>query len=105
MRRPDGYVTITGDPMRGQANFIDLATGEAHTESEVDTVSCGHCQGVFHVKPRADPRSLGGGCRLCERIICPRCVDRMWAGGKCTPHEEMIARMEAKQEARRSYGF
>ena len=90
MRKADGYASIVGDIRTGEPTVIDLSTGVIHTEAEVDTFVCGHCQRAIHVKPYQDAASVGGGCRLCQRNICPKCVDR----GLCDPWEEMIARME-----------
>lgn len=97
MRRPDGYVTIVGDFRAGDVTVVDPLTRQRHVATEIDTFSCGHCQRIVHVPPRADPASVGGGCYVCQRNICPRCVNL----GFCRPWEEMIASMEA----RRSYGF
>lgn len=97
MRNPDGHVTIVGDLRPEDVSIVDGHTGLTHIEREIDVFQCGHCQATVHVPPRADPASIGGGCRICQRNICPKCVDR----GICVPWEEMIAR----QEARRSYGF
>lgn len=95
MRKPEGYVTVVGDIGPGEITVVDSATGLRHVEQEIDTFQCGHCQRTVHVPPRADPASVGGGCFVCQRNICPACVDR----GICVPWEEMLARMEA----RRSY--
>lgn len=85
MRQPQGYATLT-DP-----------SGVV----EADTFSCHHCQRIVTVPPRADPADLGGLCKTCMKLICPRCVDLR----TCTPWEESMARMEAREAARRSYGI
>lgn len=68
---------------------------------EVDTFTCFHCNRIVIVKPKCDPADLGGMCRLCEKMICPACVDL----GKCDPMEKKLERAEAKDRALRSYGF
>ena len=67
---------------------------------ETDTFTCGHCNKVVAVAANANPDDLGGMCRCCQRMICPRCVDL----GRCDPIEEKLKRAEASYHARRSYG-
>ncbi len=66
---------------------------------EADTFTCGHCQHIVHVPVRADPASMGGLCKTCMRLICPKCVDKR----TCTPWEKAFEEMEARQDALRSY--
>ena len=68
---------------------------------EADTFSCNHCGRVVIVQPKCDPADLGGMCRLCDKMICPACVDL----GKCDPVEEKLQREENSYHARRSYGL
>ena len=68
--------------------------------TEQDTYSCGHCQAIVQVPPRASPSSLGGLCKVCMHLICPRCTDV----GTCTPWERQMEKMEARQRAHDSYG-
>jgi len=68
---------------------------------EADTFTCFHCNRVVIVKPMCDPYDLGGMCRICEKMICPACVDL----GKCDPVEKKLEREEAKYRALRSYGL
>lgn len=72
---------------------------------EVDTFTCGHCQYVTQVPVRADPASLGGHCRSCDKLICTRCANVMSAGGNCVPWEKQMIAMENREAARRSYGL
>lgn len=88
MLRPHGYSTWT-----------DRESGKVIQES--DNFKCGHCQRIVLIPSKCNPADLGGHCRVCERLVCPQCH----AKGACTPWEEEILRMEAKFEARRSYGF
>ena len=85
MRNAGGYSCIT-DP--------DLGTIES------DTFTCKHCNRVVMVKPKTSPTDAGGMCGMCAGLICPACV----ADGRCLPFEERLARMEARDVARRSYG-
>lgn len=84
MRKAQGYAVIT-DPSGIK---------------EADTFSCGHCNAVTHVKPKADPADVGGLCKCCMKLICPNCV-----GKSCTPLMKRIEQEEARYHARRSYGF
>lgn len=68
---------------------------------ESDTFTCFHCNRIVIVKPKCDPCDLGGMCRICEKMICPTCVDL----GKCDPLEKKLERAEAKDRALRSYGL
>lgn len=92
MRRPQGYVTITG-PAR---------------TVEYDTASCGHCQRILFTKPGtaattyllpgATPdqpwrEAPGACCRCCMRPVCLACH----AHGRCTPFEARIEAMEGKR--------
>ncbi len=67
---------------------------------EADTFTCFHCNKVVVVKPKCDSYDLGGMCRICEKMICPDCVDK----GICDPLEEKLKRAEAAYHAQRSYG-
>lgn len=85
MRRAGGYACIS-EPTGSQV--------------EMDTFTCGHCNTVVHVKPKASPDDLGGMCRLCMKMVCPKCVDQ----GICDPFEAKLQRVEARYHALRSYG-
>jgi hypothetical protein len=89
MRNAQGYACIV-DPDEGIR--------------EADTFTCFHCQQIIHVKPKMDPADMGGLCKLCMKLICPRCV-----GGRCDPFFKRVEReekkFEARMAARRSYGF
>lgn len=102
MPKPNGYGVYTG--------FY----GE-HTE--VDTITCGHCQFVIFVKPGSgstvylvynsvDPRlppleEPGAFCRVCMRPVCLACHAR----GNCTPFERMLEAAEARDRFCRSAGL
>ena len=66
---------------------------------EADTFTCHHCNTIVVVKPKCDPCDLGGMCRICEKMICPSCVDI----GKCDPFEKKLERIEARDRILRSY--
>lgn len=68
---------------------------------EADTFTCFHCNTIVIVKPKCNPSDLGGMCRVCEKMICPACVDL----GQCDPLEEKLKRAEQSYQARRSYGL
>jgi hypothetical protein len=68
---------------------------------EADTFTCGHCQHIVHVKPLADAADSGGLCKVCMKLICETCVDR----GTCTPWEQQMERIEARDRFLRSAGL
>ena len=86
MRKPQGYAV--------------LYDGDGAI-AERDTFTCGHCNCVVHVKPQADPADVGGLCKCCMTLICPRCVQT----GVCDPLEKKLERQEARYHALRSYGL
>jgi hypothetical protein len=81
MRSPGGYA-FTFDP--------------GGIRQEADTFTCFHCNKVVIVKPKCDPTDLGGMCRLCEKMICPDCVNV----GSCTPFEKKLDREEKEYRRR-----
>lgn len=85
MRKPGGYA------------FIFDPDG---IRQEADTFTCAHCNSVVHVKPKCNPDDLGGMCRLCMKMVCPKCVDL-----GCSPFEKKLEIMEKRDQALRSYGF
>ena len=99
MRNPHGYATIVGDLAREDPTIID--GGIRYTEAEIDTYICAHCNAVKHVLPRMDPADMGGLCKQCMQLICPRCVDK----GVCAPWEKQVEEREARAESLRSYGL
>lgn len=66
--------------------------------TECDTFTCTHCNTVVFVRPKTDPASLGGFCRLCYKHICGPCADK----GVCTPFEKKLEEVEARDRLRRS---
>lgn len=83
--------------LTGEGTFFE-PLGSERREA---TFTCAHCSTVVRVPDRADADKLGGWCMVCDKAICPACVKT----GKCDPMEEKIKRLEARIEARRSYGF
>lgn len=83
MRRPQGYA-VTTEP------------GKADVEE--DTFTCCHCNGIVFVRPREDPSSMGGFCRLCMSHTCAACANK----GTCDPFEKKLERLEAKDRFRRA---
>lgn len=94
MRRAQGYATVVGDLRNGEPTLIDH--GVRHREAEIDTFTCAHCNRVVHVPPHQDAADLGGLCKQCMGLICPRCVDKR----TCTPWEKNMAEAEARQRLR-----
>lgn len=72
-------------------------------DSEWDTISCGHCNRIVHVKPgtastvyvfpqmdgpaKEEP---GAMCRICMTAVCLQCHD----DGRCIPLMKRIEQME-----------
>lgn len=69
--------------------------------SETDTFTCFHCNSIVAVQPKQRPEDIGGLCKHCMKMICPRCT----AAGHCTPFEKELERQEARGRALRSYGL
>lgn len=85
--------------MRGQGGYA-FSFDAGGIRQEADTFTCFHCQKVVVVKPKCDPCDLGGMCRICDKMICPGCVEI----GHCDPFEKKLEREEARYRALRSYG-
>jgi hypothetical protein len=80
MLRPGGYAQIV-DPDGGRQEF--------------DTFTCAHCNAITHVKARRRPEDIGGLCKVCMGLICPRCV-----GQACVPFLKRLDDMEARARFR-----
>ena len=96
MRNPHGYATIVGDLSRKDPTITE--GGVQHIEPEIDTFTCGHCCRITHVKPRCDPADLGGLCKQCMELVCPRCYGKR----VCTPFLKKVEEAEARQRLRDS---
>jgi hypothetical protein len=93
MRKPQGYGLL-------------LDPGSDVPLLERDTITCGHCQRIVHVKPGTGATTYlifhppswawreeaGAACRVCMRPVCLACHDL----GTCTPWERQLEAMEAK---------
>jgi hypothetical protein len=80
MLRPRGYAYLS-DPEAGV--------------KEWDTITCAHCNRVTHVQARQRPEDIGGLCKQCMGLICPRCV-----GEPCVPFLKRLDEMEARARVR-----
>lgn len=89
MRRASNYATITGP------------TGV----EEKDSFTCFHCQRIIHVQPKHRPEDLGGLCKVCNSLICPRCYDLRMKGGPCVPWEKKMYIAESRERLRRAAGL
>lgn len=87
--------------MRNPGGFLCITEPESTFES--DTFSCSHCvpRRIVKVGPKERPEDVGGLCKICMGLICPRCVAR----GNCDPFEKKLERREARGIALRSYGL
>ena len=97
MRNPHGYATIVGDLQRGAPTIVE--GGVRHHEVEIDTYTCNHCNCIKHVPVRADPSDIGGLCKQCMELICPKCVTK----GTCTPWEQQMLIRESKAQFQRNF--
>jgi hypothetical protein len=84
--------------MRNAGGWLCVADPETGNR-EADTVTCGHCNGVYVVGVKEKAEDIGGLCKLCMRLTCARCTAR----GVCDPFERKLERAEASYHARRSY--
>lgn len=91
MRNPQGYAVLQGPP--GLVRNRDPGLVSLERQGEADTFTCHHCQHIVTVPVRARPEDLGGHCKICDRLICPVCVDK----GTCTPWEKQMEISEARQ--------
>lgn len=100
MRNPGGYAVIIS-PNSQVVNFDHLRREQVSAGNyETDTFTCFHCNTVVHVAAKMDPANLGGLCKQCMKMICPRCLDK-----GCTPFEKKLEAMEKRDIALRSYGI
>lgn len=82
--------------MRNAQGYAISAAPEGRIK-ECDTYTCGHCQRVTFVHPGQSAYELGGGCKICNTLICSACVDK----GTCTPWEEQMLEAERRFETDR----
>jgi hypothetical protein len=86
--------------MQRAANY-GIITDPVAGISEQDSFTCNHCSHVVTVMPRQRPEDLGGLCKQCMQLICPRCVDKMI----CEPWERKMEKIEARDRFLRSAGL
>jgi len=79
MRRPGGYLF---------GFFPD------RKPDECDSFTCRHCQQVVFVRGKERPDDVGGFCRVCTSLICPRCVNHARVGITCDVIEKKLDRSE-----------
>lgn len=98
MRKPGGYAVLV-TPQNSIVTYdrLQRQTINAGT-TEADTFTCGHCGSIVHVLPRQDPSNIGGLCKQCMTLICPRCLDK-----GCEPLERKLEQAEARDRTLRSY--
>jgi hypothetical protein len=81
--------------MRKALTGLATLSGPDGTQEKA-TFTCAHCQNVRRVEPFCDPADLGGLCRVCDGVICEKCL-----GKGCDPIMKKIERQEAADRARR----
>ena len=99
MRNAGGYSYLTLPEGTGEVSFGNHRETFSGT-LERDTFTCCHCGSVVHVKPRVSMDDFGSMCRLCMKMVCPRC-----ANFGCTPFEKRLEASEKRDQALRSYGL
>ncbi len=99
MRNHHGYTTITGDLAQKDPTLVEI--GIRHTEAEIDTFTCAHCNAVKHIPPKCDPAALGGLCKQCMGLICPKCVGKRI----CNPWEKEMLLRESRERFRQDAGL
>ncbi len=67
---------------------------------ECDTFTCGHCQRIVFVRPKQSASDMGGLCKVCMTLICPRCT----GAGFCLPFMKKLEAEEDLDRRLRSYG-
>lgn len=85
--------------MRKPGGFAIWSGPESTLES--DTFTCKHCNQIVFVKPKEDPANVGGMCKQCMGLICPKCASKM----TCTPFELKLEKAEARSRFLRSAGL
>jgi hypothetical protein len=94
--KPQGYAEIIS-PTEGIANLDHIRKEQIQAGiHKLDTCTCFHCGGVFHVSARMRPEDIGGMCPTCWHPICPKCLDK-----PCTPWEAQMDALENAIERRR----
>ena len=83
--------------MRNAGGFAQSVYPSGHTV-DCDTFTCNHCQKVTFVWPGQSAYDMGGGCRICNSLICSKCVDK----GTCTPWEQHLIDVDNKMESDRN---
>lgn len=97
---PSGVCKRSLSPLTPKKAGYATITGPKGTK-EYDTCTCAHDNRVWVVRSsikgiKADP---GGFCRLCMKMICPRCV-----GKACVPFERKLKIYEDRQRMLREAG-
>lgn len=96
--KPQGYATIVS-PNSGEAKLDGFQCDDVRTgTNEYDTTTCNHCNAVTHIKARMRPEDIGGLCKACMGLICPKCLD-----GPCVPFLKKIEAMEQRDYIRKQY--
>lgn len=73
---------------RGQEGYAVYTDPDRTVERR--SFTCQHCNRLTLVAPGADPADIGGLCKVCMGLVCPRCagIDR------CDPVEAKMERAE-----------
>jgi hypothetical protein len=80
--------------MRNPGGYVQIVEPDGVVQ-EFDTFTCAHCNRVTHVEARQRPEDIGGLCKVCMGLICPRCV-----GQACVPFLKRLDHMEARARFR-----
>lgn len=65
---------MTGSIFRGMGYLLNDDTASGGQKQEADLLGCNHCDRLMR---RKFWEARGGHCFVCDRSICPRCLQRI----------------------------
>jgi len=79
----------------GQKRGFEFSMGFDGKIMEGETFMCQHCNAHTRVSPFQRAEDIGGFCRQCGGLLCPKCA----ATGLCDPLERKLDRWERQGAA------
>lgn len=103
-RNPQGYARRFNNYQAQGHSHKDIAYGDVLMAPTIerDTFTCGHCQFIQHVHPKDRPEDVGGLCKVCDSLICPKCLTRFAKHG-CEPFLKKLEIIEHRERMLLSY--
>lgn len=71
---------------------------------EHDTFTCSHCNKIVIVPPGWRPENMPSMCKGCSGYLCLACWNLRMRGADCVTWKQQIDRIEARNQALKSYG-